>query len=340
MARSKRPTISDLAEKTGLSRSTISKVFSGSNDVLPQTRQWVLRTAEEIGYPFRSRRPKNREKTGRYGLILPNLDNPHYSELVHALDAEARRSGKIILLGLHYGDAKVADSIIRHWYSGLTDGVIVDPPDLSSVPHVIDLLRSRTLPVVFLHGRPAADCFLVHHARGSSYKRALRQLLDLGHTRIAYVGIDAPTARLAESFKLYGEALQTANLEVREDYLHFGPNDADTGFEALRRFLVCKPRPTGVICFNDILACGFCHGMRVNRLRCPEDFSVVGGDNIREAARLGLTTVHSDRMRMAREVYRLLQILESEPNRPAEDVNIPTELIVRESVSFAPKAAG
>jgi DNA-binding LacI/PurR family transcriptional regulator len=332
---SKRPTLADIAKKTGFSRSTVSLVFSDISKVLPQTRQIILQAAEEMGYQPLARPPApSEQKTGRYGLLLPDLYNPYYSELVQCLDLETRRHGRSMILSMHRGDQGVAEALVRQWVTGLTDGIILDPPPYFDIPVLLDLIRSRRVPAVFLHSRPADDFCVVVNRRGPSYRRALRQLQDLGHKRIAYVGQESKSSRLTESYIEYKAAIEGMGQTLNDAYLYFGRDDASTGYEAVQKFHQANPPPTAVVCFNDILACGVYHGARTFGLRIPADLSVVGGDNVSETARLGLTTVHCDRVQMAREICRLLQMQEDGTEQLPRRMELPTELVIRESISF------
>lgn len=338
MPRKKNPTVADVEIATGYSRSTISRSLRGDPLVDVATRAKVLKAASVLGYVARMEIPtETRKATARIGVLLPHLDNPYYAELVQCLNQDEQRGDHMILLALHHGNASKIETLIRGWVTDETDGMILDPPSLQAYPRILDYLRARRVPTVYLHGRPDGDFCQVVHRRGPSYRRAMQQLWQLGHRRIAYIGADAGAPRLTESFVEYRSVLEANNHPVDEALLHFGFNNASTGYEGFLKLFSRRPVPTAVVCFNDILACGVAKGARLRHLRIPEDFSLVGGDNIAEAERIGLTTVQADRAQMAREVYRLLELQRQNGNKFSEKVMLETELISRTSVERPPE---
>jgi DNA-binding LacI/PurR family transcriptional regulator len=325
---------------TGLSRGTISRALHGHEKVDPKTRELVRNAAEKIGYvPHRSVTQARMPETCRYGLLLPNLTNPYYGELIQCLDAEVRPDQRTIVLSLHYYDVEMFNQLLRHWLSGETDGVVLDAPNLDNAPHLIDFLRSRDMPVVFLHGRPADDFCVVQHSRANSFRRAMRQLHDLGHRRIAYIGTTIGAGRISESFIAYTDAMKEYTGSVDEDLVFFGRRDAASGYEALLSFRRVADPPTAIICFNDILACGVAQGARQLGLSIPGDLSLVGCDDISEIERMDIATIQTDRAAMAKAVYRLLEAQRIRGSRLSEMVRIPSEFVLRGSIGPVAKTA-
>lgn len=329
----KRPTIFDLERFTGFSRGTISRAFNESSEINPKTREIIMKGAAEIGYsPHPGARKMKLGRTQRWGLLLPHLQNPYYPELAECLDREARLRKTAVMLGLSHYDTTLEADIVRHWAAGETDGMVIDRANSDFNGELFEQLRARGLPLVFLHDRPSDDYDLVVSDSGGCFDRATRHLLALGHRRIAYFGQNIATARMTTAFTKYQSILDSMNL-FDEDLVYLGDYESKSTVAALEHWLGLASPPTAVVCFSDIYACGIIHAARVSGLSVPRDLSVVGRDDIAEAARLGLTTIRNDRAAIAREAFVLLERRLKNPDARSERRATPCELIMRDSMA-------
>ncbi len=340
----RRPTIIDLAKAVGFSRSTVSRAFNNDPEISPQSQKKILQAAERIGYvPSVGARQLKLGKTGNYGLLLPHLDNPHYASMYQAFEMEARRQGKTLLLGLYHYDIETMENIASHWLYGQADGIVLDPPLSEEDLRFLAPAQKRGFPIIFLHARPADGKFpMVSFNRTESYLAGMHALLKAGHKNIAFLGLSMGDFRETGTFYAYREALETAGMRLSPQLLATSEsNDPAGGASAFQKLYDASPRPTAIVCFNDILACGVAHAAQSIGLRIPEDLSLMGGDNIEEAGRIGLSTINSDFAAMASHIYRLFSMPPDvfyPETGMAEDICIPSEFLPRRSIGPAPRS--
>lgn len=298
-----RPTILDLEKATGYSTGTISRAFNQSSEISTRTRALILRKADEIGYvPHSGARSARGGRTGRWGLLLPHLRNPRYSEIMDQLDLEANRRSTLLLLGLSRYDAAIETRLALHWASGETDGIIADSCIDATV---FKKLWERRFPLVFLFGRPSVQFNMVKTSVRASQEMLVNRLVALGHRRIGYVGHEADHCRTNESFLTYHAVLQQHGLPLQDDLLFFGEHSYTAGREAWEHWRG-KSRPTAVVCRHDDIACQLVTAAQADGFRVPDDLSIVGSDDIPEAKLCNLTTMRLDPAVLARQAVELL----------------------------------
>lgn len=333
----RRPTIFDLVAFTGVSRGTISRAFNNQAGINAATREKVMKAAREIGYtPHNGARMLKLSRTRRWGLLLPYLHNPHYPEIVEALSHEARKRNTTLLLGLSNYEAEHESQIIRQWVSGETDGIILDQGHYHKNAQLFSQLAKRGVPVLFLHGQhgqPIPDFDFICYNLRENMLLLLNHLAALGHERIGYVGQNFPHCRNTIRFRAYADFHRANAREIDENMIYFGDEDAaQCGINAWRAWLQMEKRPTAVVCFDDVIACGLIHAARSSGHVIPDDLSVAGVDDIAEAIRLGLTTIRTDRAATARGILDLLEKRLEDPHRPPEIKMIPSSLVIRGSI--------
>jgi len=341
MKKRSRPNIFDLARHTGVSRGTISRAFNNKPGINLKTQEKILKAAKEIGYtPHNGARMMKLGRTGRWGLLLPHLQNPYYSELVEVLNSHAHAQGTMILLGLSNHDKDREADLINQWSAGETDGLILDQAYYHSNPQLFEQLKSREIPMVFLHGQPIPGYDFVRYQLYDSVSRILNQLDALGHKDIGYVGQMFAFCRETARFRAYADFHTSKGRKLNEDFIQFGEDGATGGINAWRTWQSRAKVPTAIVCADDIIACGVVQGARSGGWQIPRDISVTGVDDIAESSRLGLTTIRTDRNATARAIFELLENRRTDFSRPPEVREIPSELIMRDSFGRARSTKG
>ena len=331
-----RATIDDVAARSGVSTATVSRVLSGSAPARPETRERVLAAARDLGYrPSGIARALKRQETRTLGLVITDITNPFFPQVVRAVEAAAHERGYGIVL------ADGADSPARELehldllVERRVDGIMV--ASSRAMRRHATLLREIGVPVVLLNsglveGLPSID---TSHRLGA--RLAANHLLGLGHRRIGH--ISAPRSNAAAADRLAGvrDAMRASGsgavLVVAE-----GDGHVEGGAGAGEQ-LATAHGCTGIVCYNDLTAIGALRGLRSAGRRVPADVSIVGFDDIDLAAWMDppLTTVRQPTVAMGRwAVERLVRLAtNAEPAEPGEpaSVHLPPELIVRASTS-------
>jgi DNA-binding LacI/PurR family transcriptional regulator len=318
----------DVARRAGVSQPTVSRALRNLPGTSPETRAKVLHAATELSYvPSDSARALSTRSTHRVAVVSEELTNPYYPELVEPI---RRRLAAHDLRAVVVTDTEhrtVGPEVLA---DGSYDGVILTttlrrsslPRDLTErgVPHV---LANRVLD----HAE-SPSCAM-DNAGGA---RTIADLLaDLGHQRVATVAgpVDTSTGReradaLRRSLRAHGIALRR-DLVRRTGFFH------DAGRRAALDLLDRTPRPTAIVCGNDVVALGVLSAARQRGLAVPEDLTVVGFDDIPMAGwpLVALTTVRGDLDVLAGTAVDLLREEIAQPGRPPVERRIPVSLVLR-----------
>jgi DNA-binding LacI/PurR family transcriptional regulator len=351
-----RVTLQTIADRVGVSRMTVSNAFSRPDQLSAGLRQRILEAATELGYvgPDPAARALARGTTGAIGVLLTSSLRDAFADDV-ATGFLAAVAGELAPTGLALSllpAASNADVVPARDVA--LDGALVYScdPDMSAV----DWLIRRDLPVVLVDQDPAdgVPCINVDDRGGA--RAAARHLVDLGHTRLAVmtaalggaVGVIDDPAGAAASWKHvsrermlgYLDALGPAGVRpVVHRQLH---SDDEEAYDAALRLLDAVDRPTGVLCFSDVVASGVLDAAGRLGLDVPGDLSVVGFDDNPLARRLRpqLTTVRQDVAEKGRlAAAALKEVLDHHRAgtvAPTRRVVLPTELVVRESSAAPP----
>jgi LacI family transcriptional regulator len=338
-------TIADVAALAGVGKGTVSRVLNDSPAVSPATRAKVLAAISELDYtPSALARGLSRGRCQTVGVIVPFF--------THAPSVAERLRGVVGAL-----DGSRYDLVLYNVESALhrndhfatlsgrdrADGLLVmslQPPE-----GALERLQRRGVPVVLLDAPgELAPSVRIDDVDGG--RRATRHLVDLGHTRIGFIGGEpenplgfSPSRAREEGFR---ESMAAAGLAVRSDDITHLPYvhdlNAEVGVQLLDR--PAGDRPTAVFAASDDLALGVLDAARELDLRVPDDVSVVGFDDLEIARYVGLTTVRQPLHDMGRRAAELLlAALESEEQVPVAVHQLDVELVVR-ATTAAPGEAG
>ena len=332
-------TMKDVARAAGVSVATVSRVVNASAVVHEETRQRVLRVAQELHFsPNSAARTLITQRTHALGVVLPDLYGEFFSELLRGMDQTAqRRDHHLLVSSSHHEPAGLA-AVVRAM-RGRVDGLLVMAPDVD-VDALLALLP-HGVPTVVLNAAAAGAqlpagvrSITVDNYGGAS--AMTRHLLALGHRRIGFVAGAARNADAAERERGHRAALRAARvaddraLRVRGDFTEAG------GWRAARALMALPDPPTALFCANDAMAIGALSALRDAGLGVPEQVAVVGFDDV-PVARFLYPPLTSVRVGIAalgvRGAALLLQTLAE--RRPPEFAStrevLPTELVVRHS---------
>ncbi len=342
----RRATITDVAARAGVSKATVSVVLAGKGRVKDETRQRVLAAAEALDYRTDAGPAlpiAQRHAGGSIAVIVREADNPFFGEVIAGAREVAEARGFTVLVASSEGDYEAERRAVRLLHAKEVDGLLVYPvlDDHVDLSHFFELKR-RSYPFVLLEGVRGLPASLVDVDNSAGSRAAAEHLLELGHRRLAHFA--GPSYSLHTRERLDGVRRACSDALVRFTDAQIIPAGAhlEDGYRAaLDYFRAVDPaeRPTGVTCYNDLVAAGVCTALAELGLCVPEDVSVVGFDDIALArhVRAPLTTVRVPRQETGRLAAELLlaQIESRVATAPARRVLAAT-LVVRKSTA-APK---
>ncbi|HEX8359974.1 MAG TPA: LacI family DNA-binding transcriptional regulator, partial [Longimicrobium sp.] len=269
-------TTHDVARHAGVSQATVSLVLGGNPRarVAAATRERVLRSAEELGYrPNFLARGLVRGRSYAIGVVVPDLSNPFYLDVVTGVQRVAAEAGYVVLPG----DTREV-SAARHLEAlraRQVDGLILDGLGASSLP--ADALSGTE--VVLVDEPPERWPGVASDALEAG-RLAAEHLLGLGHRRLAFMGPASDVHGFRMRERGFFAALRGAGVEVRSEWVRRTPPTIAGGQRTMRALLTAKLRPTGVFCANDLLAAGALKATLASGLSVPGDLSLVGCDDV------------------------------------------------------------
>jgi LacI family transcriptional regulator len=336
------PTIRDVAQRAGVSTATVSRVLAGIGKSRPETVVAVLAAVEELDYrPSGVARSLKMKSTRTLGLIVTDIQNPFFPELVQAADDAARALGYTMLLGSAAYDEERSMRYLDLMVDRRVDGIIVASSQISQ-PHWAKLLKAP-IPVVVVNAEPAGlpvPVIVSDNEAGS--RLAVEHLVELGHHHIGY--IRGPGAYTAAMPRLQGflAACRGAGLGPDQTPVVRGEGQVESGEYGAAALLEQAPQLSAIACYNDLTAIGALRALRAAGRRVPDDVSVIGFDDIAAAAWVDppLTTVVQQTAEMGRlAVERITAALANpEPMRAADVVRLPVFVRERRSTGAPPDA--
>jgi len=325
-----RPTMETVAERAGVSRALVSLVMNNSPKVSDTKRQAVLEAAAELGYrPNLHARSLAQQRTKTLGMIINDIHNPFFAEVVYGVEAAAEAHGLEVLILNGGRDAERERRAVETHLQFQVEALVLVGPKLSDE----DILRaSYVVPTVVVGaGRthPGVDTVTTDDHVGTAL--AIDHLIALGHRNIVHIDGGSNISSRPRS-RGYEKAMRSAGLQPR--ILHGGDDELDAA-EPVGALIESDTLPTALFTFNDLLAAGTLSTLESAGLRVPDDVSVVGYDNTFIAAltHISLTTVNQPRHQMGELAIRtILERIEDGRTEPAR-IDLPPTLAVRNSTA-------
>lgn len=338
----KKVTMADVAELAGVSKSTVSAVINNKDVVAAATRRRVLQAVDELNYELKHSVPhRSIASSGKgIGYVIKESGNPYYAEALAGIQAVAHEAGYLVFVCSSEGDFATEQEIVRQFAARGIDGLIIMPilNDETDLSHIFDLKRLN-VPLILLESVRGIRAGLVDTDNVQASAQAVSHLIDLGHQRIVHFAGPDYSKHSGERVEGVRRAFSESRLIFDSRSMIIPTGDSiEAGYRtALEYFSACgDDHPTGVTCYNDLVALGLIRALDELGLRVPEDVSVIGFDDIEILNYLpvSLTTVRVPKQEMGRRAAELLlkRIEEKEPGAP-ERIYLEAELIVRGTTS-------
>ncbi len=328
-------TLKDIANKLGVSPSTVSRALSGRGHISLETRVSVLRIAEELGYvPDILARGLVGAPTNILACLVLELSNPFFVPVVQAVEDIADEKSYIAIISESKRQLELEKRLIERFRRIHVDGIIITPT-MHSLDH-LEAIKAGGTPIILVGRRyTRLDYITVDDVKGG--RIAGQHLVGLGHTCIGTLSSGEPHNN-AEQDRIGGfrQVLDEAGLQFREDWaLEVGNNRIDGGALGAERWLSMSERPSAIFALNDMLAIGFVHRLRQEGVRVPDDVAVVGFDDMPFAqfCEVPLTTIAYPKYEMGRMAAEMLleRIQAFDRVQEVEHVLLQPKLVIRQS---------
>ncbi len=338
----KLPDIRTVAAAAKVSIATVSRTINCSNLVSEHLSKRVWQAIEQLNYlPNIHARTLVSGRSRLLGIIVENITNPFFPELIQSFEEVAVARGYEILVSSTNSDPAVLAACVRRMLERKVDGVAV--MTFGEEEPVLDQIVHRGVPIVlaeFKQNDPKASTILLDYSTG--IHQAVRHLAGLGHRAIGFLAGPHSLHSALTRENDFRAALQSAGLPLQKRWIlecDHTLKGGVAGFEQLRKL---ASSPTAIVCSNDLTAIGVLRAAYMDGLRVPHDLSVIGLDDIAfaEYTLPPLTTIRLSRVDLARAAFNALrvQIEDGGSAKLQREFLVSTNLVVRNST--APPAAG
>jgi LacI family transcriptional regulator len=338
-------TMRDVARLAGVSVATVSAVINGTTTVSERLKERVSKAMKALDYhPDHVARSLKVGKTQVIGMVVPDLTNAFFPEVIQGVEDAARLEGYSVILCNSNEDPEQERRHLSTLFSRRVDGVLLACADNAAA---YDSLVQRRFPIVFVDRIPEG----VSHSGVSTDNEdagyhATQYLIELGHQRIAFITGKLRHSPHAERLAGFRKAMQERHLAVRDEYLKLGDQTIETGYQAGLDLLRLPEPPSAVIASNNRMLLGLMRSVNELHVRCPEDVSIIGFDDFPWTQHLTppLTVLSQPTHQIGREAMRLLLMkirAADGPERQNQSIRLKAELRLRASTTAPrdPKAA-
>lgn len=327
-----------LARHLGVSRWTVSRVLNGHSGVREETRARVLEAVKELGFePNKLAQGLRGVRSGLVGVSFPHLEAMVLAAKSQVLQKELKKAGYRAMFEMPEGDPEVEEAVVRHFLSINVDGIVLIGSTLEVGSPVFKEVADRGVGIVAVDSRNALPVPRVSLDRGKAMEMKLRHLHELGHRRIAVLGLGADD--MYQNIRRRGirRAAGLLGLDFEQDLQFFdepgyGQQSYEYGSLLARKVLETgKAGPTALFCLNDRIAVGALRGLQEAGKKVPQEYSVIGLDNLPETAwtNPSLTTVDQNIGKLMERGQKALWA--DKPGARPPHYKVPPRLIVRES---------
>jgi LacI family transcriptional regulator len=334
--------IREIAKRAKVSTATVSRTINRVPSVDPQLAKRVWKVVEELGYyPNTQARALVSGKSRIFGLIVSEITNPFFPEIVQSFEDIAVQHNYEILLTSTVHDPKRMELAVRRMIERRVDGVAILTFGMED--SLIEDLRFRKVPLVFVDVGPhvaGVSNIRINYQHG--IRQAVQHLAALRHVQIAFVTGPLHLKSALARKSAFETAMQEIGLDVAPEMIIVGDHKVEGGMQALVQWAALRERPTAILCSNDMTAIGVMREAYEYGIVIPRDLSVVGFDDIRLAqfTTPPLTTVQMSQTLLAEYAFKALRSeVESGSSSPlGSEYELVTNLVLRGSTALA--AAG
>jgi LacI family transcriptional regulator len=326
-------TIKDVAKHANVSIATVSHVINDTRFVADETKNKVLSSMEELNYkPNAVARSLRKKESLIIGMVLPDNTNPYFAEMAWSIELASRNQGYSVILCNSDGDIKKEKFYINLLIEKQVDGVILVSAGESTENFL--LLRESKIPTVMVdRDSPNVNTDSVQIDNAACGEMATTHLIELGHERIACITGPREVTPSFDRLTGYKNAIKSHGSALSEAYIIRGDFKPHGGYLAAKKLMKLEHPPTAIFACNDLMAYGVIHAIAEAGFNVPQDFSLVGFDDIYLSTYINppLTTIRQPRLEMGKEaVSTLITRIKNDVNY-SRSVVLSAELIVRSS---------
>lgn len=332
--------IREVAKRAKVSTATVSRTINRIPTVDPRLAKRVWKVIEELGYrPNIQARALVSGRSQILGLVVSEITNPFFPEIVQAFENLAVEHGYEILLVSTVHDSKRMDTSVRRMTERRVDGVAVMTFGMEDL--LLEDPEFKNVPLVFVDvgpKRPRVSNIRINYLNG--IRQAVQHLAALRHEQIGFISGPLELRSAVSRRDAFELAMSEIGLKVHKNLVVEGNHTLEGGVRAMQSLLSLSRRPTAILCSNDMTALGVMHECYKQGLIIPKDLSLIGFDDIKldQFVLPPLTSVRMSQSELARLAFHAL-LTELERDTPSEhgtEYSLETSLVLRESTGLVP----
>lgn len=333
MLKKKRITLNDVAKHAGVSRSTASLVVQESTKIKSSTTQKVLKSMNELGYVYdRMAANMRAQKSTTIGIIITDVGNPYYTDLLKALHTSFENAGYTVFLAATYDDENRQNLLIGRMLEHRVSGMIICP--VSNIKEKsIKLINQIDIPVVMA---VRENIGIRHDYIGINYEEGMylgtKYLIEKGHTNIAFIGGKSHSVAWQQRIIGFKKALLEANVDLEQTTILETEVTRESSKSVVLEMLKDN-KPSAIVCFNDLIAHGVILGLEQAGIKVGEDIAIIGFDNTNESSWYSpaLTTISSYPIEIGIQATKLLQNRLNNEDIERQRIILTPEIVIRET---------
>jgi len=326
-------TIKDVAKLAGVHSSTVSRVINDDPRISEKTKEKVILIINKLGYtPNAIARGLKTKRTHTLGILIPDITNPFFAEIARGVEDAANKNNFNVILCNTDDKLEKERTYLQILREKRVDGLILGTAHIKD-KSILELERKK-FPYILISRNIEGlnkNCIIIDDVEGGM--TATEYLIKLGHRRIAHITGPLKTRSALNRLKGYKLAFKKHEIEYRDELVGEGDFKIKGGYQVMKKFLKLAEPPTAVFAANDLLALGAMQAIQKKNFHIPEDFSVIGFNDIELASFVypALTTIRQPMLEMGiLAVKTLLRIIE-EGEFNQRKIVLKSKLIIRES---------
>jgi DNA-binding LacI/PurR family transcriptional regulator len=329
-------TIKDVAQKAGVSKTTVSRIINGNySHAKEETRKKVLEVIAEMNYqPNSLARGLKQVKTNVIGILVSNLKNPFWTEVLEGVEDTCRKYGYQLMICNSNEDTQLERDSIRALQLRQVDGIVANPT-VKEESYYSELVNNR-YPVVLINRKLKnvdIDYVVMDNIQGASL--AVEHLLNLGKKKIAiFIYSDQHVSPWMERLSGYKKTLLKNGFTEKDYIIHFVKQDPDSVKSSVIHYLKNSPKPDAIFSTNNMLTLDILDGIKESGMKVPEDISLISYDDTVWSKNIDppLSTVNQPRYDMGKiAAEKLIELINSSDEIKPVSIVLEPNLIIRKS---------
>ena len=327
--------IKDVAEKAGVSVTSVSRVLNGGKYVKEEVKERILKTIDEMGYsPSYFARSLVLQKSDLIGIVVPDITSSFHSTILSSIEKVASKNDYNIIVANIMEDIEKEIKYLNIFRQMRVGGTIVMHEKVNN--EIDDMLRKMKVPVIFcsIKDNLSPNFLSITINNSKAAYDATKYLIDLGHKKIGFIGGDLSDILSGQyRYNGYKEAMTESGIQIIEEYVKFGDYKVHSGYEKMKEIILGGNIPTAVFAASDDMAVGALNCIIDAGLKVPDDVSIIGfdGSNIIDLVRPKLTSMQQPIQELGELAVEMLIKQINNPSCVMNEVVLNHKLVKRDS---------